>query len=945
MRTPMAERTQETGEPYPKRGRFERLRRSSGGRAGVVMQAVLAVVLAAFIVGCPQPDDPPDEATLWDAVPRVEDELLLFSQSGAPGLESEPRERPDPPDLGEAPDGEEDDDPERGAPQAEVPEPPIFSREAARDGQQPVRNWWELRFSGGIYEPELDPEAPLDPAFRDAMTELQEMGREEVYGFLISHEYLAEPHYEQLDEISVGVLDNHGSAYKIATSVERDPEELESQLAGLEFVHWVGFSPPELKVSPELQRLQDELERVGDDAPAEIPVYINVFDADLQGRFQEELSAHGARVGHFDEDLLSYRAMIPHGWPDGAWEVLDAITELDYVLFVEPMLEDGIEYSVSASTKHDESTPTIGADYIRPNYDGASITLGIMDTGFMLGTAAPTMHQDLNKFGLGVNFTDDGSSVWNDEDGHGTHVLGTIAGTGSADIYYRGVAPGIGHSGDERIRAAQVFRENDEGDWTGTGGWIQDAMDWLTNEGAHVINYSGGGYNDEPLAGTDNTSRRLDANVWESRPLFVVAAGNDGPGSETVGRPAVAKNALAVGNVRDFGHETVGQIWTSSSRGPTADGRMKPNLTAPGRWIGAPRAGTADGYANYSGTSMAAPHVAGVAASMMQHYGSFQWRPMLTRARLMATALLHDDDTLVRSGNDYGLGRVSSYKAHWRRDNTDGWKGYWTWGEVHENNYIYRDIEVPGDAHRLVVVMTWDEPPASSGADAARLWDLELWAQHNPGSAPDDPWQNVPTGQQRAWSWDDNVVYTIIDRPESGTWRLKSVPYDAPHTFWNGYDLPVGIAATVIRGDTQPGMDLTGSLTTESVEPGEEFQIETTVSNPSYILSGMHLENTELPSGVQLVDVSTTREDGVDMSFAPSRSFTLGNVVQGRSRTVTWTFRTSLEECHDIEFRAWSENGGTEIETVTVCVGEAGDNGLILPPIFDIDPILSSASP
>ena len=80
MRTPMAERTRETGEPYPKRGRFERLRRSSGGRAGVVMQAVLAVVLAAFIVGCPQPDDPPDEATLWDAVPRVDAELLMSSQ-------------------------------------------------------------------------------------------------------------------------------------------------------------------------------------------------------------------------------------------------------------------------------------------------------------------------------------------------------------------------------------------------------------------------------------------------------------------------------------------------------------------------------------------------------------------------------------------------------------------------------------------------------------------------------------------------------------------------------------------------------------------------------------------------------------------------------------------------------------------------------------------------
>ncbi|MFO7774635.1 MAG: S8 family serine peptidase [Candidatus Hydrogenedentota bacterium] len=943
----MSARMQDEAEPAANRRWFGPLGRFYSRQTNFVMHAMLAIGVAVLIVGCPpEPEPDPDEGTLWDAVPRVDEELLLSSQSGARGGESDlESDSFDPPDLGRDPGGT----PEGAAneplgeemPPVGVEEPPIFSRAAPRDGQQPVRDWRELRFSSGAHQPEPG----LDPALLRAIPALREAGREEVYAFLLMDEYLAGPHYEQLDEIGVEVLGNHGSAYKIAAPVELGAEGLETELAQLDFVHWVGFSPPSLKESPELQRLRDELERAADDIPAEIPVYINLFDEDDKGRFGEELSAQGASLGHYDEELLAYRAMIPHGGPNGAWEVLEAITQLDYVLFVEPMLEDGIDFSPAVSTKHDESTPTIGADYIRPNYDGASITLGIMDTGFMVGSAAPTMHQDLNKFGRGVNFTDDGGSVWNDGSGHGTHVLGTITGTGAADIRYRGVAPGIGHSGDERIRAAQVFRQNSAGRWTGADGWIQDGMDWLTNQGAHVINYSGGGYNNSPLAGTDNTSRRLDANVWESRPLFVVAAGNDGPGSETVGRPAVAKNALAVGNVRDFGFEDVGQIWTSSSRGPTADDRMKPNVTAPGRWIGAADAGTSSGYQDSSGTSMAAPHVAGVAASMMEHYAAFKGRPMLTRARLMATALLHNDDTQLDNANDYGLGRVSSYKAHWRRDNSNGWKGHWAWGEVHENNYIYRDIEVPANAHRLVVVMTWDEPPASSGADAARLWDLELWLQHNPDDAPNNPWTNVPPSRFRSWSWDDNVVYAIIDRPESGTWRLKSVPYDAPHTFWNGYSLPVGIAATVIRGDTQPDMDLSASLTSTSVDPGEEFEIETTVSNPSYILSGVHLENTVLPPGVQLVDVRTTRADGVDMSFGTSRDFTLGNVVQGRSRTVTWTFRTPLEECHDIEFRAWSENGGTEIETVTVCVGDSGDNGLILPPIFDIDPIFSSASP
>ncbi len=943
MRRPMAEKTQDTAEPYPKRGWLGRCGRPVLGHLGVVAHAMIAVGLAALIVGCPRPDPPPDEGTLWDAVPRVDAELLLSSQSGDRGGDNNPSDSIDLPDLGgdgRIPEGAANEPAGDETPQVGVEEPPIFSRDAPRDGEQPVRDWRELRFSSGAFRPEPG----LDRALQEAIPALQEAGRERVFGFLLTDEYLAEPHHQQLNEIGVEVLGNHGSAYKVAAPVEIGAEELESQLAELEFVHWVGFSPPGLKESPELQRLRGELQRVGDDAPAEIPVYINLFDADPRGVFGEELSAHGARLGHFDEDLLAYRAMIPHGWPDGAWEVLDAITELDYVLFVEPMLEDGIEFGPAASTKHDESTPTIGADYIRPNYNGASITLGIMDSGFMVGSAAPTTHQDLNKFGRGVNFTDDGSSVWNDGSGHGTHVLGTIAGTGTADIRYRGVAPGIGHSSNERIRAAQVFRQNWQGQWTGTGAWIQDAMDWLTNQGAHVINYSGGGYNNSPLAGTDNTSRRLDANVWASRPLFVVAAGNDGSGSQTVNRPAVAKNALAVGNVRDFGYQTVGQIWTSSSRGPTADGRMKPNVTAPGRWIGAPDAGTSTGYRDSSGTSMAAPHVAGVAATMMEHYSAFIGRPMLTRARLMATAILHNDDRLVRQGNDYGLGRVSSYKAHWRRNNANGWKGYWNWGQVHENNYIYRDIEVPANAHRLVVVMTWDEPPASSGADAARLWDLELWLQHNPGSPPSNPWNALGAVNHRRWSWDDNVIYAIVDRPSAGTWRLKSVPYDAPHTFWNGYSLPVGIAATVIRGDTQPDMSFSGQASAGQVDVGDTFEIHTTVSNPSYILSGVHLTNTVRPSGVRLTDVRTTRADGVTMSFGSANNFTLGNVVQGRSRTATWTFDALSEGCHDIGFRAWSENGGTEEITVTVCVGDTGDNGLILPPILDIEPILSSAS-
>ena len=81
----------------------------------------------------------------------------------------------------------------------------------------------------------------------------------------------------------------------------------------------------------------------------------------------------------------------------------------------------------------------------------------------MLGSSAPTMHRDLNKNGCGNNFTSDSAGVWNDQNSHGTHVLGTIIGTGTADSRYRGVATGVGSSSSTRVLAAKVW------DSTGSG--------------------------------------------------------------------------------------------------------------------------------------------------------------------------------------------------------------------------------------------------------------------------------------------------------------------------------------------------------------------------------------------------------------------------------------------------------------------------------------------
>ena len=113
----------------------------------------------------------------------------------------------------------------------------------------------------------------------------------------------------------------------------------------------------------------------------------------------ERFSAPGAN--RVDAQLLSVWAVVPG-------ERLDELAALDTVLFV--------ELSRPGSGGHDFSMAVMGVDYIHPGgpgtrFSAAPITLGILDTGFMVGSAAPTTHQDLNKFGCGRNFTSDAAGV------------------------------------------------------------------------------------------------------------------------------------------------------------------------------------------------------------------------------------------------------------------------------------------------------------------------------------------------------------------------------------------------------------------------------------------------------------------------------------------------------------------------------------------------------
>ncbi|MCX4536892.1 S8 family serine peptidase [Streptomyces sp. NBC_01669] len=274
-----------------------------------------------------------------------------------------------------------------------------------------------------------------------------------------------------------------------------------------------------------------------------------------------------------------------------------------------PKLADGIKklwLDRPVKVTLDQSVPQIGApEAWAKGYDGTGTKVAVLDTG------VDPNHPDVaGRVKKTQNFTDDPDAV--DHHGHGTHVASTIAGSGAASGgKYKGVAPGAD------LYIGKVLNNAGSGPQSG----VIAGMEWAVAQGADVVSMSLG--SEAPSDGTDPISEAVNQLTASSGSLFVIAAGNTGPGKSTVGSPGAADAALTVGAV-----SKQDQLANFSSRGPLKDTfAVKPEITAPGVGIVAARAaGTSMGtpvdadYTAASGTSMATPHVAGAAAILAQRH-------------------------------------------------------------------------------------------------------------------------------------------------------------------------------------------------------------------------------------------------------------------------------------------------------------------------------------
>ncbi|WP_189315848.1 S8 family peptidase [Streptomyces brasiliensis] len=291
----------------------------------------------------------------------------------------------------------------------------------------------------------------------------------------------------------------------------------------------------------------------------------------------------------------------------------------------------------------DQSVPQIGAPQAWANgHDGSGVKVAILDTGIDDGHPDLAGKVDESKsFVPGVDSVKDGF-------GHGTHVADIIAGSGAAsDGKYKGVAPGA------KLIIGKVLDDTGSGDES----QIIAGMEWAATTDAKIISMSLG--TQVGTDGTDPIAQAVNDLSAADGKLFVIAAGNNGPGAETVSSPGSADAALTVAAV-----DKQDKLASFSSRGPRLGNEaLKPNIAAPGVSITAARAaGTTMGtpvndyYTTASGTSMATPHVAGAAAIIAQHHPD--WSGPQIKAALMSSA---NDDGY--SAYEQGAGRVDLTRA------------------------------------------------------------------------------------------------------------------------------------------------------------------------------------------------------------------------------------------------------------------------------------------
>jgi hypothetical protein len=450
------------------------------------------------------------------------------------------------------------------------------------------------------------------------------------------------------------------------------------------------------------------------------------------------------------------------------YSMIEHLIEDERVLYVEPALPKFSELNNSNRVV----TQADAAQAAPYNLDGSGVSVMVYDGGY--GYSA---HGD---FG-GRHTTRDSSALSN----HATHVAGTIGGdgTGSGGLY-KGMAPAVtieSYGFEQEGGLSEGFLYTDPGDLA------LDYGDAINTHGAVLANNSIGtntAPNGFPCEWTGNygiTSNLIDGVVRGDlgAPIRIVWANGNERGSSNCGTlynstapPACAKNHITVGA---FNSDDESMTYFSSW-GPTDDGRIKPDISAPGCQNGddggVTSCSSSGGYTNMCGTSMACPTVTGLSALIMQDWRlQYPGEPDMQNATLKAL-LAHTAEDKFNVGPDcqYGYGSVRVVNAidHIRSENHAELEI--SHGETVEM-LVY--VQQPGE---VKVTIAWDDVPATPLVIPSLVNDIDL-AVIDPNGTTHYPWTIDPAnpGNPAVRTQADhlnNIEQVQIDAAQAGVYRI-----------------------------------------------------------------------------------------------------------------------------------------------------------------------------
>ena len=287
-------------------------------------------------------------------------------------------------------------------------------------------------------------------------------------------------------------------------------------------------------------------------------------------------------------------------------------------------------------------------DILFGHIDGHGVTTAVLDTGI-------SPHPDLK--GRIVAFGDMlyGKKRMYDDNSHGTHVAGIIAGSGGLSSgLYAGIAPA------SQIVAVKVLDQKGEGKIRflieGIKAILRNRDKWQIR----IVNISIGTLPHQGDEEEMELMRWVDR-LWDEGLVVVTAAGNFGPRSGTVTIPGISKKVITVGASDDGNQkDQYGKVGTNySGRGPTSECVCKPDLVAPGSYIrscnGFSQKKNQKAYSVKSGTSMSAPVVSGAVALLLSKY------PDMKNVEVKLRLLMSADD-MGKDPNIQGRGLLNIEK-------------------------------------------------------------------------------------------------------------------------------------------------------------------------------------------------------------------------------------------------------------------------------------------